>query len=99
MRIITILICIATLAGCARHLPSADSTISNAALDAPFPTLEHLPTLLAQADAGSTIEVEAEALAARVARLKARANALRGRSVVDGQTRLKLASAVAERGY
>lgn len=86
-------------AACAPDLPNANSTISTAALDAPYPTLEPLPGLLARTEAGSTIEKEADALAARVARLKSRASAIRGRSVIDGQTRLKLLDAVRRRGF
>lgn len=99
MRNPLLLSCFLAVAACSPELPTAKSTISNDALDAPYPKLKPLPSLLAQADAGSSIEQEADALAARVARLKARANALRGRSVIDGQTRLKLAKAVKAKGY
>lgn len=84
---------------CTAHLPNADETVGAAALEAPYPTLERLPNLLAQADTGSTIVADTADFEARVARLKARANALRGRSVIDGQTRLRLARAVAAQGF
>lgn len=90
---------LSSLVACSPNLPSVDETISANARQAPFPELVSLPALLDEADRGSKIEAEADALAARVARLKARATALRGRSIVDGQTRLKLVQAVAARGY
>ena len=68
-----------------------------AARNADDPNLQPLPDLIARSSAGSTIEVETEALAARVARLKARANALKGRTIIDGATRLRLLNAVKDR--
>lgn len=97
MRIAAALILV-ILGACSPRLPAAHDTIGDKALDAPFPTLKPLSALLAEAKAGSTIEAEETALEARVARLKARASALRGRSIIDGQTRLKLLNAVAARG-
>ncbi len=83
----------ATLAACATGLPDSRQTISPAARNAPYPNLEPLDQLLARANTGSSIEGDTEALAARVASLKARATALTGRSVVDGADRLRLQQA------
>lgn len=85
------------LTACTDHLPDIDSTISKAARDADYPTLRPLPELIARAEAGSTVVVETEALKRRVARLKARARALKGRSIIDGATRLRLINAVKDR--
>lgn len=87
----------AALAACTANLPDIDATISDAARTADYPTLQRLPDLIARSEEGSTVEVQTDALAARVARLKARANALKGRSIVDGATRLKLLNAAARR--
>ncbi len=80
----------AALAACAPGLPDTRETISAAARNAPYPNLEPLDQLLARANAGSSIEDDTDALAARVAGLKARAAALQGRSVFDGADRLRL---------
>ncbi len=89
MRLLALPLCL-ILAACASGLPDIDSTISPAASDAPFPSLEPLDQLLARANGQSSIEDDTEALAARVASLKARAAALQGRSVFDGADRLRL---------
>lgn len=82
------------LSACTANLPDIDATISAAARNADYPTLHPLPDLISQSEAGSTIEVQTQALAGRVARLKARARALKGRSIIDGATRIKLLNAV-----
>ena len=89
MRLYVIPFCL-ILAGCASGLPEIDGTISPAARNAPYPDLEPLDQLLARANAQSSIEDDTDALAARVANLKARAAALQGRSVFDGADRLRL---------
>lgn len=97
MRHILPILVFALLSACAAHLPAIDKTISAEAQKADYPTLQPLPELINRAEAGSTIEVQTEALAARVGRLKARAAALRGRSIIDGATRLKLVNATKDR--
>lgn len=81
------------LAACANDLPLSRDTISQAAQDAPYPALLPLDELLAEAEAGSTITDDTETLTRRLAALKARAAALRNRSIVDGATRLRLIKA------
>lgn len=98
-RSVALALAICCLAACSPNLPELDETISTNAQDAPYPNLVSLPGLLAEAERDSKIEAEAEDLAARVARLKSRANALRGRTVIDGQTRLKLVQARTAQGY
>jgi len=93
MRLLALPLCLTlglTLAACAPGLPEIDRTISPAARDAPYPSLEPLDQLLARANAQSSVEQDTDALAARVASLKARAAALQGRSVFDGADRLRL---------
>jgi len=85
------------LSACTANLPAIDDTIAEAARKADYPTLQPLPDLIARSSAGSTIEVETDALSARVARLKARASALKGRTIIDGATRLRLLNAVKDR--
>ncbi|SFR41890.1 hypothetical protein [Litoreibacter janthinus] len=97
MRCTVFLFVFALLSACTAHLPAIDATISEEARKADYPTLNPLPDLIARSEAGSTIEVETEALAARVARLKARARALKGRSIIDGATRLRLLNAVKDK--
>lgn len=84
----------AMLSACTANLPDIDDTIGEAARNADYPTLQPLPDLINRSSAGSTIEVETDALSARVARLKARARALKGRTIIDGATRLRLLTAV-----
>lgn len=81
------------LAACTASLPEIDATISENARNADYPTLQPLPELIARSEAGSTVVVQTQALSGRVARLKARASALKGRSIIDGATRLKLINA------
>ncbi|SDX11403.1 hypothetical protein [Litoreibacter albidus] len=97
MRCILSFLVFAQLCACTANLPAIDDTIGAAARNADYPNLQPLPDLIARSSAGSTIEVETEALAARVARLKARANALKGRTIIDGATRLRLLNAVKDR--
>jgi hypothetical protein len=80
-----VLISSTALAACSPELPNSGDTISAQAQNAPFPKLLPLGALLGKVDAGSTVEADALALNARVAQLKARADALRGRSIYDGQ--------------
>ena len=81
------------LSACAADLPQSRDTISQAALDAPYPKLLPLNALLNSAEEGSSVVDETEELSKRLAALKARAAALRNRSVFDGATRLKLIEA------
>ncbi|PTX54298.1 hypothetical protein C8N43_3111 [Litoreibacter ponti] len=85
--------CLALSSACTANLPAIDDTISEGAQRADYPELEPLPNLLARSEAGSSIEVQTEALQARVSRLKARARALKGRTIIDGATRLRLLEA------
>lgn len=78
------------LAGCAQTYPGDNVPISAEARAADFPKLDPLTTLLATARAPSDTKAQGDDLEARVARLKARAAALRGRDIFDGQERLKL---------
>lgn len=94
MRALLILLTL-SLVACSPKIPDASQRISDAAKRAPYPQLEPLDALLARSEAGSDIVVQTEALSARVLRLKARAAALRGRSIVDGATRLRLQQAAA----
>ncbi|RLJ59329.1 hypothetical protein BCF46_1477 [Litoreibacter meonggei] len=88
---------IVLLSACTANLPDIDSTISKSARNADYPALQPLPDLIARSEAGSTIVVQTEILEGRVARLKARARALKGRSIIDGATRLRLLNAVKDR--
>jgi len=84
-----LILCILT-AGCAQNIPGRDLPISQQAQAADFPTLAPLNALVSTAQAPSDTQVRGDDLEARVARLKARADALRGRDIFDGQERLKL---------
>lgn len=97
MRCTSVFLLLAVLSACTDNLPSVDATISPEARAADYPALVPLPDLIARSQTDSTIEVETERLAARVARLKARARALQGRSIIDGATRLRLINAVKDR--
>jgi hypothetical protein len=97
MRSILYILVFAFFSACTANLPAIDDTISEAARNADYPALQPLPGLIARSLAGSTIDVQTDALASRVARLKARARALKGRSIVDGATRLRLLNAVKDR--
>ena len=80
----------AALAGCTQF-PALDRTITPELEAAPFPALVPLDPLLARATAGRVDPVATEtAVAARVARLRARAARLRG-SVLTGRERQRLA--------
>ena len=73
------LIIIALLSGCA-EFPALDGTVNAAARNTPFPTLINLDTLRSQIDdsfAGTSAVTDG--MAARVARLNARADELRRR--------------------
>lgn len=93
MRALTSTFALMALLGCTADLPHSRDTISQAALDAPYPKLLPLDALLARSEAGTRVEDETEELEKRLAALKARAAALRNRSVFDGATRLKLIEA------
>ncbi|MEP3346432.1 MAG: hypothetical protein ABJN34_15375 [Litoreibacter sp.] len=97
MRAILATLVIVSLGACTAHLPAIDDTIDEAARNADYPSLQPLPDLIKRSSAGSTIEAETDALANRVARLKARASALKGRTIIDGATRLKLLNSVKDR--
>tara|TARA_R110002051_G_scaffold63765_4_gene116042 strand:- start:4268 stop:4576 length:309 start_codon:yes stop_codon:yes gene_type:complete len=91
------LIALASLGACA-EFPQLESTIDAAARNAPYPVLQPLGPLLAQADAQqSKAPLTAASVAAfetRLASLQARANRLRG-PVIDAQTRARLRRGVA----
>ncbi len=78
------------VAGCTQNIPGDNVPISAAARAAEFPQLDPLDTLLATARAPSDSQARGDDLDARVARLKARAAALRGRDIFEGQERLRL---------
>lgn len=88
-----VLILTLLLAGCAQNHPGRDVPISAEAQAADFPVLAPLTSLLETARVPSDTEVLGDDLEARVARLTARADALRGRDIFDGQERLKLLNA------
>ena len=92
MRIIPLLVVLA-LTACSKDLPELRKTISAEAQDAPYPELAPLGGLLARSEAGTTIVKQTESFEARVAFLKRKANALKGRTIIDGATRLKLLEA------
>lgn len=75
---IQMLIFCALIAGCA-EFPALDGTIDAQARNAPFPKLVNIADLKNLATDGATTEGEIAALQARIARLNARANALRAR--------------------
>ena len=81
------------LSACANDLPDTAHSISTAAQNAPYPSLVPLDGLLAQARGGSQIEAATASLQSRAAFLHRKASALRGRSIVDGQDRMRLLNA------
>lgn len=83
------------VAGCAQDLPDLRGSISAEAQNAPFPQLVPLDALVARSKAGTTVAAETAGLDARLALLKRKAAALKGRSVIDGATRLRLLQASA----
>ena len=83
------LIVLLGLAACARDIPNTDHTISTSAQNAPFPALIPIEGVLSQAQDGTRIEAATADLQARATRLRRKANALRGRTVIDGQDRLR----------
>lgn len=87
MRFAILLTCLC--AACTTNLPDIDDTISQEAQNAPYPELSRLPVLLAQSEAGSSVVDETAALEARIARLKARAAALKGRDIYAGAEALR----------
>jgi hypothetical protein len=89
MRIPALVILLAAVAGCSA-LPDIDSAISPQAEAAPYPELVPLEsiTLTESAQEADPFAVQT-ILEGRVARLRARANALRG-SVFDGGERQRL---------
>ena len=96
MRVTVTLITIAlavSVSGCAQDLPELRGSISPEAQNAPYPQLVPLDALVARSKAGTTVAAETAGLEGRLARLKRKAAALKGRSVLDGATRLKLLQA------
>jgi len=89
MRAAPILLCLA-LAACTQF-PVLDSTVSPDVENADFPALVPLEPLLAASDPIVTNpEQTTQNLNARVAALRARANALQRRAIVDAATRARL---------
>ena len=84
------------LAGCA-DFPQLDASVSDRARAAAYPRILPLDGLLAVADARPEGAAAAGLgnLPARLARLQARANAMRGRPVIDPATRARLRAALA----
>lgn len=93
MRPFHILVLTMLLGACTQSLPGETGTESARARAADFPTLLPLDPLLATANAPSSIKAQSDDLTSRVARLKARAAALRGRDIFTGAERLKLLGA------
>jgi hypothetical protein len=83
------LVMLLCLTACADHLPETDRTISSSAQKAAFPELKPIDGLLAKAQNGSRIESATADIQARASRLRQKAAALRGRTIIDGQDRLK----------
>ncbi len=81
------------LAACTQF-PEVDTQTNDIDPRAPYPALVPLEPLLARADEPRITEESTDALAARVAALRARADRLR-RTVVDGQTRDRMDAGVA----
>lgn len=96
LRPLTLLLAL-TLTGCTQF-PELDATIPAGVKDAPFPALVPLPPLLAQNSAVTADPVATtQGLQARVASLRARAQRLQNRPVIDGPTRAQLRRAMATR--
>ncbi|WP_299146035.1 hypothetical protein [uncultured Tateyamaria sp.] len=89
MRATPILFCL-VLAACAQF-PELDSTVSPDVANADFPALVPLEPLLAASDPiVSDPDQTTQTLNRRVAALRARANALQRRPIVDAATRARL---------
>ena len=87
MRMGLILLC---FAGCT-SFPDVNARISDAAKAAPFPALLSPEAIAARSGTISISEADTNIVAARVARLNARAALLRG-APVDDETRARLAT-------
>lgn len=83
-----------SLCGCAQF-PDLDAAISDQARRADYPALVPAEELTARVDEPRIDENAADTLSARVARLRARAQSLRG-SVLDSPTRARLQTDIAE---
>ena len=93
-RLAAVLLAAVLLSGCTQF-PELDARTTDPALTrADYPALVPVGPLLDGAEAPRIAEGEAAAMAARVARLKARAARLRA-TVVDGGTRRRMADGVA----
>ena len=92
-----LVIALASLGACA-EFPQLDGAIDAAARATPYPVLQPLGPLLAQADAqqstGQSTSSRVAALQTRLASLQARATRLRG-PVIDAQTGARLRRGVA----
>ncbi len=87
-----LLFCLA-LAGCTQF-PELDAVVSPSAKSAPYPRLQPLDDILAQANASTTDPVAVSAnLAARVAALRARAAVL-GAPIVEADVRARMNDAL-----
>ena len=86
-------ICLLLLCGCARF-PELDATVNASAENADFPTLVPIERIVAAPEPASENVIDPNAdVAARVARLRARAARLRGH-VVDSGTRNRMRTGV-----
>ena len=84
----------AALSACSQF-PDLDATTSDAVRDAPYPDLVPLDGLQARFDPDAALpDATRDSVAARAARLKARAARLRG-TVIDADTRQRMAGGVA----
>jgi hypothetical protein len=82
-----------SVAACA-DFPDLDNTVSAGARAADFPTLAPIDSLIGNQPPPRLTETDVEALSDRIARLRARASALR-RPVIDRITRARLQRALA----
>ncbi|MEM9432773.1 MAG: hypothetical protein AAGA12_02535 [Pseudomonadota bacterium] len=78
------------LMACSTDLPKADATISAQARAAALPSLLPIDSFIdASVLEGTQIELDSVAVQARIRALRARAAALQGRDIYEGQDRLR----------
>ncbi|NNK79140.1 MAG: hypothetical protein HKP40_10550 [Litoreibacter sp.] len=91
LRFLAVLVALPVLFACSNDLPDVEGTISPEAQDAPFPKLLPQSEIFPDTAASQTrsIEEQATALERRIALLKLKAAALRGRDIYEGQEALR----------
>lgn len=93
MRATTLVLCLA-LTGCTQF-PALDGAISAELENADFPALVPVETLLARSEPIVRDPVQTtQALESRVAGLRARANTLQNRAIIDARTKSRLLAAL-----